>query len=690
MKISLTRLGATCLVGVVGAMPLVVSVSVDASVNVADGSCSSGSYTESTDGGDTIGIFRSSAQLSSSSGCTWRVPSGVNSVRVLVVAGGGGAGGYHTSGGGGAGGLIHEVGYEVTPGENINVTVGGGGAPGSITWNTLLNPGSNGEDSRFGTLIAKGGGGGGGGGTNSQVGNPGLSGGSGGGGGRCWVQCNTSHTTANQNFRAGGSGTSGQGHAGGKTHFMAAAGGGGAGERGGDGDANLVAGAGGDGLQIDITGTDTWYAGGGAGGTEANVERTPGGRGGGGAGATGRTSPQSFVFGVDAEPHTGGGGGGMNWGGGGNGGSGIVIVRWGSAPSAPSFSVSQSSSWVEVNSSAASLYTVTNTGASISRFSVSPALPDGVTLNTSTGEVSGSPTATQAQTTYTLTAHRISSSNGGVSQSSKTFKLGVYSGTIPAPDPDPSSENQQQASTNSEGNSSTNANSGTSSGTSESQQLLSSVSTRQSATTTPRVSTNVNATTTVPAPTTTTTTIPVPTAPNVSTGEAGALVDGEAVDTTLTRNNNALVVSGAGIEASVYGLTNAGVRVDLDADGYLRLQTSDQIVVEAEGFSPGDEVDVWMYSTPTRLGTIAVDANGITKGTFTLPAGVDKGDHRVVLDGQNRRGQDVILGIGIAVGTPTTTSLLSRLLIIVPVSIAILAALIIPTRLRRRREEQYA
>ena len=682
MKISLTRLAATCLVGAVTAMPFVLSVSVDASISAPDGSCTSGTYTESTDGGDTIGIFRSPAQLSSSSGCTWRVPSGVNNVRVLVVAGGGGAGGYHTSGGGGAGGLIHEVGYDVTPGDDINVVVGGGGAPGSRTWGTLVNPGSNGEDSRFGSLVAKGGGGGGGGGTNSQEGNPGLSGGSGGGGGRCWVQCNTDASIPNQNFRAGGSGTSGQGHAGGKAHFMAAAGGGGAGQRGGDSESRYIAGAGGDGLQIDITGTNTWYAGGGAGGTEANVERTPGGRGGGGAGATGRTSPQSFVIGVDAEPHTGGGGGGTNWADGGDagdGGSGIVIVRWGSAPTAPSFTVSQSSNWVEVGSSAASLYTVTNTGGSISRFSVSPSLPDGLTLNSSTGEISGAPTATQSQTTYTLTAHRVSSSNGGVSQASRTFRLGVYSGTIPTT----TTTVEQQISTNSDSSGSTN--------NSTPQGSSSAVTTLQTATTAaPRVSTNVSATTTVPAPTTTTTTIPAPTAPNVSTGEAGALVDGEEVDTTLTRNNNALVVSGAGIEASVYGLTDGGVRVDLDADGYLRLQTSDQIVVEAEGYSPGDEVDVWMYSTPTRLGTIAVDANGVMKGTFTLPAGIGKGDHRVVLDGQNRRGQDVILGIGIAVGSPSTTSLLSRLLIIVPVSIAILAALIIPTRLRRRREEQYA
>jgi hypothetical protein len=193
--------------------------------------------------------------------------------------------------------------------------------------------------------------------------------------------------------------------------------------------------------------------------------------------------------------------------------------------------------------------------------------------------------------------------------------------------------------------------------------------------------------TTVPSTTTTTTTIPVPSAPELSSGEAGALVDGEEVDTTLTRSNNALVVSGAGVEATVYGMSPEGARIDLDEDGLLRLNTQDQVVVEADGFEAGNVVDVWMYSSPTRLGQLTVDAQGAIQGSFLLPESLESGDHRVVLDGQNNRGQDVVLGIGVSVGDVEQSSLWSRLLIIVPVSFAILAALIIPTTLRRRRNE---
>jgi hypothetical protein len=130
-----------------------------------------------------------------------------------------------------------------------------------------------------------------------------------------------------------------------------------------------------------------------------------------------------------------------------------------------------------------------------------------------------------------------------------------------------------------------------------------------------------------------------------------------------------------------------GARIDLDEDGLLRLDTQDQVVVEAEGYEAGNVVDVWMYSTPTRLGQLIVDATGGITGSFQLPESLTVGDHRVVLNGENNRGQDVTLGIGVLVGEVDQSSLASRLLIIIPVSLAILAALIIPTTLRRRREE---
>jgi gliding motility-associated-like protein len=48
--------------------------------------------------------------------------------------------------------------------------------------------------------------------------------------------------------------------------------------------------------------------------------------------------------------------------------------------------------------------TVTNTGGVVSSFAISPNLPTGLTLNTTTGAISGTPTTALVSTTYTITA----------------------------------------------------------------------------------------------------------------------------------------------------------------------------------------------------------------------------------------------------------------------------------------------
>ena len=59
-------------------------------------------------------------------------------------------------------------------------------------------------------------------------------------------------------------------------------------------------------------------------------------------------------------------------------------------------------------------------------FSVTPALPAGLTLNTSTGVVSGTPTATQSATTYTVTA------SDGTASATATISITVSAATVSA------------------------------------------------------------------------------------------------------------------------------------------------------------------------------------------------------------------------------------------------------------------
>jgi len=266
---------------------------------------------------------------------TFAVPTGVSAVDVMLVAGGGGAGGF---GGGGAGGLIYRPGFTVSPGTQVTVTIGQGGAAGAEGGGDSYE----GQDSVFGTLTAKGGGGGGQANygpdlpENENVGD-GEPGGSGGGGGH---PNNTAlggnggqAGAATQPTQPGDSGTYGFGNPGGRGRnnvspnspepVSTAGGGGGAGGAGGDGDAQSTqhGGAGGVGKAYSIAdgSTQVYYAGGGGG--------SYGGEPGNGGGGSGNTQTSQ-----NAGTANRGGGGGTRYSGGqgqgGAGGSGVVIVSY--------------------------------------------------------------------------------------------------------------------------------------------------------------------------------------------------------------------------------------------------------------------------------------------------------------------------------------------------------------------------
>ena len=242
---------------------------------------------------------------------TFKAPTSVTNVRVMVIAGGG-SGGSDNAGGGGAGGFIENTNFAVTPGQATTVTVGAGGAsPGSAA-----GKGTNGSNSVFGSLTAIGGGGGGF--HGGPSGNDGGSGGGGGGTGSAGV---------------GGAGTVSQGNNGGSISGIVAtgraAGGGGAGAVGANG-TSAGPGAGGTGKSSDITGTATLYAGGGGGAGRSDSGNQMGGALGGDGGG-GKGSGNNGAAGAGAV-NTGGGGGGGSIGAGlvegGAGGSGIVVVRF--------------------------------------------------------------------------------------------------------------------------------------------------------------------------------------------------------------------------------------------------------------------------------------------------------------------------------------------------------------------------
>jgi len=91
---------------------------------------------------------------------------------------------------------------------------------------------------------------------------------------------------------------------------------------------------------------------------------------------------------------------------------------------APAFSYATPNTYI--NGTAISDLSPSNTGGTVVSYSVSPALPAGLSLNTSTGIISGTPTAVSASAVYTVTA----SNSGGSTTYDVTINV-TNNGTTP-------------------------------------------------------------------------------------------------------------------------------------------------------------------------------------------------------------------------------------------------------------------
>ena len=88
----------------------------------------------------------------------------------------------------------------------------------------------------------------------------------------------------------------------------------------------------------------------------------------------------------------------------------VVIVAPAAAPlAAPAFTLSSTAETNTVNN-AITGYTISSTGSTIASYAIAPAAPAGTTFNTATGLLTGTPTATQSPTAYTITATNASGS----------------------------------------------------------------------------------------------------------------------------------------------------------------------------------------------------------------------------------------------------------------------------------------
>ena len=207
----------------------------------------------------------------------------------------------------------------------------------------------------------------------------------------------------------------------------------------------------------------------------------------------------------------------------------------------------------------------------------------------------------------------------------------------------------------------------------------------------PKVVRKVPTIATTTSTTTPTTTIPQPpAAASVKTGEAAVSLGGTKAKSTLTRENNQIVVRAGNVTAQLAGIDESGNNVALDANGTLHLMPGQKVRIKLNGFDRDSIFDAWLYSTPYHLGSGKVGHDGIASAEFVLQKDIPNGAHRISVLARLGDGKPAQFTLGVAVGSYKKEKNMAIWVIITPVILAIGAALFLPAAYRRRKKSPAA
>lgn len=138
---------------------------------------------------------------------------------------------------------------------------------------------------------------------------------------------------------------------------------------------------------------------------------------------------------------------------------------------------------------------------------------------------------------------------------------------------------------------------------------------------------------------------------------------------------------------------DAGRVEQVAAGANITLTQSRSAAVSGEGFQPDTRVDVWLFSTPTLLGSMIVSADGSVSGEVYLDSRFAiLGEHTLQLQGVAVDGFIKAANLGVVVQEPVVLSAsgASALMTWVAVIVALIGMLVVVTMLASRRRRRFA
>jgi hypothetical protein len=175
---------------------------------------------------------------------------------------------------------------------------------------------------------------------------------------------------------------------------------------------------------------------------------------------------------------------------------------------------------------------------------------------------------------------------------------------------------------------------------------------------------------------------------NTPSAVGAATIGGKLAKATTTRVNNQLVFNAGGFTVTLAGVKADGTIIPLSSEGLLEVQRGDTFRLDVTGFAPGSNVDIWMFSKSMLLANITVGADGLVKSSFVVPKSMTDGLHHLVMVGVDKAKAEAKFEVGMNVGAPTKQWWASRVLIVIPIAVAVFIGLWLPTTVRRRKRRQ--
>ena len=144
-------------------------------------------------------------------------------------------------------------------------------------------------------------------------------------------------------------------------------------------------------------------------------------------------------------------------------------------------------------------------------------------------------------------------------------------------------------------------------------------------------------------------------------GEIITLINRVPVQLVVTNQGaQTLIEFGDAISMVITSRDASGAPVATDASGLIKVFKGTSIQTSGAGFLANSPVEVWLYSTPTRLGSGNTSSDGTFEGTFEISFEIPIGEHTIVLNGMTPDNEIFTVALGIQVSDQTAATALNE------------------------------